>query len=80
MNINKPRPLPVSEQRKRPRRFYPGGDIVDYFNPVKGDGLNIQWEKVINKETLISLLRGMIVSSQLTNATEILINTVAQIS
>lgn len=45
--------------RNRPRRFYPGGDIVDYFRPVNGDGLNIQWDTVTDKDSLLSLLEGV---------------------
>ncbi|XP_051554381.1 protein FAM151A [Myxocyprinus asiaticus] len=48
----------AAKQRNRPRRFYPGGDIVDYFRPVNSDGLNIQWERVTDKESLLSLLKG----------------------
>ncbi|XP_051984045.1 protein FAM151A-like [Xyrauchen texanus] len=48
----------AAKQRNRPRRFYPGGDIVDYFRPVNRDGLNIQWERVTDKESLLSLLKG----------------------
>lgn len=55
----------AAKQRNRPRRFYPGGDIVDYFKPVNRDGLHIQWETVTDNDSLISLLResheGMLV-------------------
>ncbi|XP_067310193.1 protein FAM151A [Pseudorasbora parva] len=46
----------AAKLRNRPRRFYPGGDIVDYFRPVNGDGLNIQWDTVTDKDSLLSLL------------------------
>ncbi|XP_055058628.2 protein FAM151A [Misgurnus anguillicaudatus] len=55
----------AAEKSNRTRRFYPGGDIVDYFKPVNSGGLNIQWETVTDKYSLISLLRdnsgGMLV-------------------
>lgn len=51
--------------KDRPRRFYPGGDIVDYFRPADSDGLNIQWDTVNDKDSLLSLLEdspgGMLV-------------------
>lgn len=50
--------LLFSEVRNRPRRFYPGGDIIDYFRPVNSDGLNIQWDTVTNKDYLLYLLEG----------------------
>ncbi|KAJ8406301.1 hypothetical protein AAFF_G00305320 [Aldrovandia affinis] len=52
-------------QRMRPRRFYPGGDLVDYFKPQNRDGMNLQWDSVSDRASLLSLLRdssgGMIV-------------------
>ncbi|KAI4894703.1 hypothetical protein NFI96_021144 [Prochilodus magdalenae] len=55
----------AAKQKDRPRRFYPGGDIVDYFKPVNRDGLNILWETVRDRESLVSLLKdspgGMLV-------------------
>lgn len=47
------------EHKDRPRRFYTGGDIVDYFKPADSDGLNILWEEVYDLASLLSLLRGM---------------------
>ncbi|XP_056328893.1 protein FAM151A [Danio aesculapii] len=51
--------------KDRPRRFYPGGDIIDYFRPADSDGLNIQWDTVNDKDSLLSLLEdgtgGMLV-------------------
>ncbi|XP_043114690.1 protein FAM151A [Puntigrus tetrazona] len=44
--------------RNRPRRFYPGGDIIDYFRPVNSDGLNIQWDTVTNNDYLLHLLEN----------------------
>ncbi|KAK2901194.1 hypothetical protein Q8A67_009309 [Cirrhinus molitorella] len=55
----------AAKLRNRPRRFYPGGDIIDYFRPVNSDGLNIQWDTVTNKDNLLYLLKdnpgGMLV-------------------
>ncbi|KAK7158893.1 hypothetical protein R3I94_005279 [Phoxinus phoxinus] len=55
----------AAKLRNRPRRFYPGGDVVDYFRLVNGDGLNIQWDTVTDKDSLLSLLKdspgGMLV-------------------
>ncbi|RXN17494.1 protein FAM151A [Labeo rohita] len=48
----------AAKVRNRPRRFYPGGDIIDYFRPVNSDGLNIQWDTVTNKDYLLYLLEG----------------------
>ncbi|XP_066548209.1 protein FAM151A [Amia ocellicauda] len=52
-------------QRNQTRRFYPGGDLVDYFKPENSDGLNIKWHTVGNGMALMSLLRdedrGMLV-------------------
>ncbi|KAL7850928.1 hypothetical protein AOLI_G00212840 [Acnodon oligacanthus] len=55
----------AAKQKDRPRRFYPGGDIVDYFKPANSDGLNILWETVTDGDSLLSLLEdspgGMLV-------------------
>ncbi|XP_053507012.1 protein FAM151A [Ictalurus furcatus] len=55
----------AAKQKDRPRRFYTGGDIVDYFKPADSDGLNILWEEVYDLASLLSLLRdspgGMLV-------------------
>ncbi|KAK1790724.1 hypothetical protein P4O66_014584 [Electrophorus voltai] len=63
--ITKPAFQHCSEQKDRPRRFYPGGDIVDYFKPANNNGLNIQWETVTDRNSLLSILKdspgGMLV-------------------
>ncbi|XP_047662559.1 protein FAM151A isoform X1 [Tachysurus fulvidraco] len=55
----------AAKQKDRPRRFYTGGDIVDYFKPANSDGLNILWEKVYDQASLLSELKespgGMLV-------------------
>ncbi|XP_016379048.1 protein FAM151A [Sinocyclocheilus rhinocerous] len=55
----------AAKLRNRPRRFYPGGDIIGYFRPMNRDGLNIQWDTVTNKDYLLYLLEdsqgGMLV-------------------
>ncbi|KAF7692326.1 protein FAM151A [Silurus meridionalis] len=55
----------AAKQRNRPRRFYTGGDIVDYFKPANGEGLNILWEEVHDRASLLALLKenpsGMLV-------------------
>ncbi|XP_018608788.2 protein FAM151A [Scleropages formosus] len=49
----------------RPKQFYPGGDLIEYFKPVDNDGFFIQWELITNKTSLLSVLRestgGMLV-------------------
>ncbi|XP_073705537.1 protein FAM151A [Garra rufa] len=57
--INHTEHLLFSELRNRPRRFYPGGDIIDYFRPVNSDGLNIHWDTVTNKDYLLYLLKDI---------------------
>ncbi|KAF5888594.1 protein FAM, partial [Clarias magur] len=47
----------AAKQKDRPRRFYTGGDIVDYFKPANNDGLNIQWEEVHDRASLLSALK-----------------------
>ncbi|KAK2868223.1 hypothetical protein Q7C36_000094 [Tachysurus vachellii] len=55
----------AAKQKDRPRRFYTGGDIVDYFKPANSDGFNILWEKVYDQASLLSVLKespgGMLV-------------------
>nr|XP_015210843.1 PREDICTED: protein FAM151A isoform X1 [Lepisosteus oculatus] len=55
----------AAKQNNRKRRFYPGGNVVDYFRPKNSDGLNIQWYTVDNTIGLMSSLRdedgGMLV-------------------
>ncbi|XP_072525519.1 protein FAM151A [Salminus brasiliensis] len=55
----------AAEQTYRPRRFYPGGNIIDYFKPADHDGLNILWETVTGRGSLLSILKdspaGMLV-------------------
>ncbi|XP_076838310.1 protein FAM151A [Brachyhypopomus gauderio] len=55
----------AAKRKDRHRRFYPGGDIVDYFKPANNDGLNIQWEMVPDRNSLLSILKdhhgGMLV-------------------
>ncbi|XP_030630573.1 protein FAM151A [Chanos chanos] len=46
----------AAKQRNRLRRFYPGGDIVDYFKPKNNDGLHIQWKTVTDRASLETLL------------------------
>lgn len=48
----------IVEQRDRQRRFYPGGDLIDYFQPKYRDGLYIQWNTVTDRASLLSLLSG----------------------
>ncbi|XP_062843358.1 protein FAM151A [Trichomycterus rosablanca] len=48
----------VAGRIDRPGRFYPGGKIVDYFKPANDDGLNILWEDVTDRDSLLSLLKG----------------------
>ncbi|XP_041944157.1 protein FAM151A isoform X1 [Alosa sapidissima] len=48
----------AAKLKGRPRRFYPGGDLVDYFKPKNNDGSNIQWQTVTSREFLLSVLRG----------------------
>ncbi|KAI1883105.1 hypothetical protein AGOR_G00241810 [Albula goreensis] len=52
-------------QSKRSRQFYPGGDLVDYFKPKNRDGINIRWDSVSDRASLLSLLKdssgGMLV-------------------
>ncbi|XP_035279045.1 protein FAM151A [Anguilla anguilla] len=43
--------------QKRFRRFYPGGDLVDYFKPANSDGMNIRWDWVSDRASLLSLLK-----------------------
>ncbi|KAJ8274307.1 hypothetical protein COCON_G00089320 [Conger conger] len=45
-------------QKGRLRRFYPGGDLVDYFKPENRDGINIGWDWVSDRASLQSLLKG----------------------
>ncbi|KAL2097500.1 hypothetical protein ACEWY4_006707 [Coilia grayii] len=55
----------AAKQRNRPRRFYPGGDLIDYFKPRDNYGWNIQWQTVTSRQFLMSLLKdstgGMLV-------------------
>ncbi|KAK3513028.1 hypothetical protein QTP70_000191 [Hemibagrus guttatus] len=55
----------AAKQKDRPRMFYTGGDIVDYFKPANGDGLNVLWEEVYDRASLLSVLKespgGMLV-------------------
>ncbi|XP_066512667.1 protein FAM151A-like [Hoplias malabaricus] len=55
----------AARHRDRPRKFYSGGDIFDYFKPENNDGLNILWETVTDKDSLKSILKdkpgGMLV-------------------
>ncbi|KAL4608257.1 protein FAM151A [Arapaima gigas] len=50
---------------KRPKQFYPGGDLIEYFKPMGNDGMYIQWDRVMNRRSLLSVLResrgGMLV-------------------
>ncbi|KAL0965933.1 hypothetical protein UPYG_G00288150 [Umbra pygmaea] len=46
----------AARQRDRLRRFYPGGDLVDYFQPKYKDSLSVQWTTIRNKVSLFSLL------------------------
>ncbi|XP_023671674.2 protein FAM151A [Paramormyrops kingsleyae] len=43
---------------RRLRRFYPGGDLIDYFKPPNKDGVNIQWNRVSDRTSLLSVLGG----------------------
>uniref|UniRef100_A0A3B1K9T3 Protein FAM151A n=1 Tax=Astyanax mexicanus TaxID=7994 RepID=A0A3B1K9T3_ASTMX len=47
----------ASKQKNRRRRFYPGGDIVNYFKPADDVGLNILWETVTDRPSLLSILK-----------------------
>ncbi|KAJ8357556.1 hypothetical protein SKAU_G00203500 [Synaphobranchus kaupii] len=55
----------AAASQRRLRRFYPGGDLVDYFNPENRDGMNIRWDWVSDRASLLSLLKesagGMLV-------------------
>lgn len=57
-----------SGRRDRWRRFYPGGNIVDYFRPAHGDGRNIMWEDVTDRASLQSLLEGNVLIFYLAGA------------
>ncbi|XP_031662772.1 protein FAM151A isoform X1 [Oncorhynchus kisutch] len=46
----------AAKQRDRQRRFYPGGDLIDYFQLKYRDGLYIQWNTVTDRASLLSLL------------------------
>ncbi|XP_076149273.1 protein FAM151A [Alosa pseudoharengus] len=48
----------AAKLKGRHRRFYPGGDLVDYFKPKNNDGSNIQWQTVTSRKFLLSVLRG----------------------
>ncbi|KAJ8270895.1 hypothetical protein GJAV_G00120480 [Gymnothorax javanicus] len=52
-------------QRGRTRRFYPGGDLLDYFTLKHRDGMYVQWDRVRDRTSLLSLLKdgsgGMLV-------------------
>ncbi|XP_041125574.1 protein FAM151A isoform X1 [Polyodon spathula] len=55
----------VAFQPNRSRRFYSGGNLIDYFKPRNSDGIYIQWHSIDNRITLMALLKegdgGMIV-------------------
>ncbi|XP_033884117.3 protein FAM151A isoform X1 [Acipenser ruthenus] len=55
----------VAFQPNRSRRFYSGGNLIDYFKPRNSDGMYIQWHSIDNRITLMTLLKegisGMIV-------------------
>ncbi|XP_047662560.1 protein FAM151A isoform X2 [Tachysurus fulvidraco] len=59
----------AAKQKDRPRRFYTGGDIVDYFKPANSDGLNILWEKVYDQASLLSELKGGMLVIPVTSGT-----------
>ncbi|XP_010866024.1 protein FAM151A [Esox lucius] len=46
----------AARQKGRQRRFYPGGELVDYFQPKYKDSLSIQWNAITDRVSLLSLL------------------------
>ncbi|XP_041133283.1 protein FAM151A-like [Polyodon spathula] len=52
-------------QPNRSRRFYSGGNLIDYFKPRNSDGIYVRWHSIDNRITLMTLLKegdgGMIV-------------------
>ncbi|XP_062337042.1 protein FAM151A [Osmerus eperlanus] len=48
----------AANQRGRVRRFYPGGDLHDYFLSKHRDGRDILWHNVRDSASLESLLAG----------------------
>ncbi|XP_028667045.1 protein FAM151A isoform X1 [Erpetoichthys calabaricus] len=48
----------VALKKTRTRRFYTGGNLIDYFGPQSSDGFYIEWFHINNKESLESIMKG----------------------